>query len=37
VPDPNHYDVIVIDELAGKCGVSEVLTVGFFAADDWRE
>ena len=34
---PNHYDVIVVDELAGQNGLTEVLCVGFFTYDGGRE
>ena len=34
---PNHYDVIVVDELAGENGMAGVLPIGFFAYDGGRE
>ncbi|MDB6125573.1 MAG: hypothetical protein JWQ71_4566, partial [Pedosphaera sp.] len=34
---PKHYDVIVVDQLAGENGMSGVLAVGFFVYAGWRE
>ncbi|MDB6123728.1 MAG: hypothetical protein JWQ71_2721, partial [Pedosphaera sp.] len=37
VKNPKHYDVIVVDQLAGENGMSGVLAVGFFVYAGWRE
>jgi hypothetical protein len=34
---PNHYDVIVVDELPAENGMAGVLPVGFLVFDGGRE